>query len=100
MNIITKVAIAWGIILPLISCQSIELDSPDVEGLQTTTLDTTSTTEITDTDYTTDALLTGGNYRFENVTVEKDASLTINADGYVQISGNFSVGLGSRLTIE
>lgn len=100
MRAIFKLAFATAAMLPLASCQTMEFDEPGgVDALKTAAMDSTPPIEITETNYTTEESLKGGNYRLENVSVAKDASLTIDADGYVQIDGNFSVELGSSLTI-
>jgi len=100
MRAIFKLAFATAAMLPLASCQTMELDEPGGVDALTTAMDSTPPIVITETSYTTEESLKGGSYRLENVSVAKDASLTIDADGYVQIDGNFSVELGSSLTIK
>lgn len=60
----------------------------------------TPPTIINGTNYTSNTTLNGCNFEFTNSNVTNNASLTINADGYVLLASDFSVAVGSSLTIE
>lgn len=101
MKTIFKMAFVGVAMLPFANCQIMDFDEPGVvEKLKSEALVATPPIEIVEMEYTAKETLTGSNYRLENVKVTKGASLTINADGYVQIDGNFNAELGSSLTIE
>ncbi|WP_165793001.1 S8 family peptidase [Sphingobacterium haloxyli] len=60
----------------------------------------TPPTVINGTNYTSNTALNGCNFEFTNSNVTNNASLTVNANGYVLLASDFSVVAGSSLTVQ